>query len=135
MRGMLGTLIGRPVLEAVLGLAAWVRRRALGDLEGRHHQFRTNPIDVVEGAGAERWLSLPDVRRTVPDLPGTPSLRHMHPQGVRRADASGPDRVEARTLVALLDKAQDLRTRKFVTWLRREVIFPAERRASMRGRR
>ncbi|MBK1689232.1 hypothetical protein [Rubrivivax gelatinosus] len=125
--------VGSLVLEAVGWLVDRLRAFAWRDLEGRHHEFRHVPIDIVEGNGAERWLRLDHVRRVVPDLPLFPSLRHRHPRGLRRDDDGGVERIEARTLRRELTQAQALRTRRFLVWLDRVVIDPAERRERMRS--
>jgi hypothetical protein len=125
--------IGGLVLEAVGWLVDRLRAFAWRDLEGRHHEFRHIPIDIVEGNGAERWLRLDHVRRVVPELPLFPSLRHRHPRGLRRDVDGGVERIEARTLRRELTQAQALRTRRFLVWLDRVVIDPAERRERMRS--
>jgi hypothetical protein len=125
--------IGGLVLEAVGWLVDRLRAFAWRDLEGRHHEFRHIPIDIVEGNGAERWLRLDHVRRVVPELPPFPSLRHRHPRGLRRDADGGVERIEARTLRRELTQAQALRTRRFLVWLDRVVIDPAERRERMRS--
>ncbi|MDN3920599.1 hypothetical protein [Roseateles violae] len=135
---LFGNLIGRPVVEACAWLYGKLRELAYADVEGRHYQFRGNPIDTIEGAGSERWLLLSDVRRTVADLPSFASLRHMYPQGLRVEGASPKEqqqRIEAKTLIAVLAKGQDLRTRRFIVWLRQDVVFPAERKAELRRTR
>lgn len=125
--------IGGLVLEAVGWLVDRLRAQAWRDLEGRHHEFRHIPIDIVEGEGAERWLRVDHVRRVVPDLPVFASLRHRHPRGLRRDEDGGVERIEARTLRRELTQAQALRTRRFLIWLDRVVIDPAERRERMRS--
>lgn len=125
--------VGAVVIEAVLWIYERLRAFAWRDLEGRHHEFRHIPIGIVEGDGAERWLRLDHVRRVVPDLPVFASLRHRHPRGLRRDDDGGVERIEARTLRQELTQAQALRTRRFLIWLDRVVIDPAERRERMRS--
>jgi hypothetical protein len=124
--------LGRPVLEGFLWLVERLRRRAYADVEGRYYQFSGNPIDIVEEADGARWLALAQVRRTVDGLPPFASLQRLDAGGVRRGD-DGRERIEARTLVQVLAKAQALPTRRFVVWLEREVIFPAQRKARRGG--
>jgi hypothetical protein len=124
-------LLGAAVIEAVLWVWGKMREHAWRDLAGRHHEFRQIPIDIVEGDGAERWLRLDHVRRVVPELPAFPSLRHRHPRGLRRDEDDEVERIEAHTLRTEITRAQDLRTRRFIVWLDRVVIDPAERRQRM----
>ena len=132
MRGWFGHALGKPVIEAVLWIYRKLRERAYRDVEGRYYQYKTNPIDIVEGPQSERWLLVPNVRRSITGLPEFAVLQRLYPSGVRRDQSSRSERIEARTLVRLLDKAQDMQTRRFVVWLRREVIFPSDRKAVMK---
>ena len=131
MRNVRGLWLGKIVVEAVAWMVGKIRELAYADLQGRYHQFKGVPIDMVDGERSERWLSLTDVRRVVKHLPSCASLRHAHPRGVRCGDGPSSERIEARTLVSLLAKAHDPRTRRFLFWLEREVIFPAEKKVSM----
>ncbi len=130
MRYLLGRLLGAPVIEAVLWLWRQLRAQAYADTDGRHYQYRTNPIDIVEVASGERWLRVGDVRRTVAGLPEFRRLRVLCPAGTRSEGwRSAEERIEARALAALLRKAQDEQTLRFLRWLEREVIFPADKKA------
>jgi hypothetical protein len=134
MRDFFSRLVGGPILDAVAWLVRKIRERAYADVEGRHYQYKTNPIDIVEGPASERWLLLPNVRRSVSGLPEFRSLLRHYPCGVRQDEGSRSERIEVRSLAELLAKAQDMRTRRFRIWLEREVIFPANKKASTEQR-
>ena len=131
MRNHFARLVGGPILEAVLWIVRELRALAYADVEGRYYQFKSNPIDILEGPGAERWLSLTSVRRSITGLPAFGVLQRLYPAGVRRGESDRIERIEARALASLLAKAQDLHTRRFLRWLEREVVFPADRKAAM----
>ena len=130
MRNLIARLLGRPVLEALIWIFGKLRELAYRDIQGRHYQYKTNPIDIIEGPGAERWLSLSNVRRSINDIPEFGVLQRLHPDAVHRELDQRTERIEARALYGVLAKAQDLRTRRFVLWLQRVVIFPADKKAS-----
>lgn len=130
MRYLLSRLIDAPVIAMCLWLWQRMREHADADTDGRHYQYRTNPIDIVEVASGERWLRVGDVRRTVAGLPEFRRLQALCPGGTRSAGRSrAEERIEARALVGLLRQAQDEQTLRFVRWLEREVIFPADKKA------
>lgn len=130
MRRWLARSLGATVIHAVLWLFSRLRERAYADTEGRHYQYRRNPIDIVEAASGERWLRVGDVRRTVAGLPDFRRLRVLCPGGTRaEGRGSAGERIEARALAGLLRRAQDEQTLRFLRWLEREVIFPADKKA------
>lgn len=130
MKSWLALGIGAPVIEAALWLYRLVRQRAYADVEGRHYQYKTNPIDILEVASGERWLRVSDVRRTVAALPDFRRLRAVCPDGTRaEGRGAATERIEARALAGLLRQAQDADTLRFLRWLERDVIFPADKKA------
>ena len=135
LRDTIGRLIGAPLIEAALWVVGMIRERAYADVEGRYYQYKGNPIDITDGEGGERWLSVEHVRRSVAELPTFETLNRLYPRGVRSDGGRGGGRIEARSLADLLAKAQNYGTRRFLLWVRREVIFPAERKKSVRQAR
>lgn len=131
MRETIARLIGKPIFDAVAWMFRKLRELAYADVEGRYYQYKTNPIDIVEGPGAERWLSLRNVRRSIKELPEFGTLKRLCPDGVRRESGQHPERIEARSLEALLVKAQNFQTRRFLQWLQRVVIYPADKNESV----
>lgn len=129
-KDMLGRLLGAPVIHAFGWIYDQLRERAYADLAGRHYQYKTNPIDIADGSGGARWLSVADVRRTIKGLPRFELLCRTCPDGVRVDDRGGFEQIEARALWALLAKAQDDETLRFRHWLQRQVIFPAQTQAA-----
>jgi len=131
LRNTIGRLIGAPLIEAALWVVGMIRVRAYADVEGRYYQYKGNPIDITDGEGCERWLSVAHVRISVAELPKFETLKRLYPRGVRSDGGRGGERIEARSLADLLAKAQNYGTRRFLLWVQREVIFPAERKKFM----
>lgn len=123
--------LGGSVLDLVIWVFARFQDAAWAKVEGRCHQFRGNPIDIHEEAGGLRWLSLRDLRRTLPQLPHGASLRHRFPSRLHSLGDPEEPRIEASALEELYAKASALDTRRFLAWLRRDVIFPARRKAQI----
>jgi hypothetical protein len=132
LRDTIGRLIGAPLINAALWVVGMIRERSYADVEGRYFQYKGNPIDITDGESGERWLSVTHVRMSVAELPKFETLNRLYPQGVRSDGGRGGERIEARSLADLLAKAQNYSTRRFLLWVQREVIFPAERKESMR---
>ena len=103
------------------------------DVEGRYFEYKGNPIDIVEGIGSERWLSLPNVRKTLTELPRYATLNRLYPKATRLDGKLSAEFIESLAIVDFLKKSQDQRSIRFLRWLQREVIFPAEKREASHG--
>ena len=122
--------LGGLVIDCVVWMYRCTRAAAYADVEGRYYAYKSNPIDIVEEPDGARWLSLDDVRRTVTGLPRYRLLLAIYPLGLRTDGRWPRRRIEARTLCTVLLKAQHAGTIRFLRWLEREVILPADNRAA-----
>jgi predicted nucleic acid-binding protein len=121
--------LGALVIAAVEWVVTRLRERAYARISGRYYAFRGTPIDVHEEATGARWLAVEDLRRTLPGLPRDALLRQLYRQRVREDGKPRRLRIEASALEELLQKAQDQASIRFLQWLRRTVIFPAQNKA------
>lgn len=132
MRSEIGALIGSPVTALIGRIYAAVRRLAYAyaDVEGRYFEYKGNPIEVLEGPGSERWLSIANVRRILPHLPRYPLLQRIYPGRTKTEGAFASEYIESLALVDLMQRSRDAGAIRFLRWLEREVIFPAEKKAA-----
>lgn len=128
MRTLWGNLIGAPVIALVSWIYRTMRNLVYADVEGRYFEYKGNPINIIEGNGSERWLSFSDIRRTLTDLPRYATFQKIYPNGTRIDSAPATQWVESLALVDFLRKSQDPTTIRFLRWLQREVVFPAEKK-------
>lgn len=125
---------GAWVIEAVLWVVDKIRLAAYAPVLGRYYEYRGNPIDIHEEDSGRRWISLRDLRRSLPALAPTSRLQALYPEQVLETGAPREMRVEARALEQHLLKAQDPAAIRFLRWMQRDVIFPAQKKArSARG--
>lgn len=125
--------IGALVIDGVLWTVGWLRELAYAKVAGRYYEYKGNPIDIHEEPSGARWLSVKDVRRTLPQLPRDALLLRLFPRQLERQGDPEELRIEAAALEELLLKAQDDRSIRFLRWLQRDVMFPAKRKAARRG--
>jgi hypothetical protein len=128
IRDYISLSIGKPVVELVSWIYRTMRASVYADVQGRYFAYQGSSIDIVQGLGSERWLSLADVRKTLPNLPRYSTLHTLHPYRTRSDGAPSTEYIESLALVDLLKASQDIKSIKFLRWLRREVIFPAEQK-------
>ncbi len=121
--------LGGLVIDAVLWVVEKIRDAAYAPVMGRYYEHKGNPIDIDEEDSGCRWLSIDDVRRSLPDLVSTPTLQTLYPTQVIKSGKPCVLRIEAQTLAQHLSRAQDDQTIRFCRWLQREVIFPAKNKA------
>jgi hypothetical protein len=124
------TVLGRVVYGAFAWVFSKMRAAAYADIEGRYYEFKGNPIDIHEEPNGERWLSLRDLRRTLSDLPRDPVLKRVCASRLREIGQPRELRIEARAVESLLIRAQDAATIRFLRWLQRDVIHPAQVKAT-----
>lgn len=128
-RGVSG--LGWLVLEGTIGLYNFIRRLAYAEVQGRYFEYQGNPIDILEGVGSERWLSLSDIRRTLSGLPRYAMFQKLYPEATKTEGSRPKEFIESLALVDYLKNAQDQNSLKFLHWLQREVVFPAEKRNAL----
>ena len=121
-------MIGATVIAFVYWIYRTLRSLAYANVEGRYFEYKGNPIDIVEGNGSERWLSLSNVKRTLTDLPRYATFQKLYPKATRTEGALYTEFVESLALVDFLKKSQEQNTIRFLRWLEREIVFPAEKR-------
>ena len=127
-------VFGALVIEAVLWVVDKIRQAAYAPVLGRYYEYRGNPIDIHEEASGQRWISLRDLRRSLPDLAPTSRLQALYPEQVLETGAPREMRIEARALERHLLEAQDPAAIRYLRWMQRDVIFPAQKKArSARG--
>ena len=125
--------IGALVIDGVLWIVGRLRELAYAKVAGRYYEYKGNPIDIHEEQSGARWLSVRDVRRTLPQLPRDALLQRLFPQQLALQGDPEELRIEAAALEALLSKAQDERSIRFLRWLQRNVMFPATTKAARRS--
>jgi len=75
-----------------------------------------------------RWLSIVDVRRSVPGLPALAVLRRLEPAACADPGPHAPEgRIASEALARVLAKATDAQTAHFLQWMERDVSGPARR--------
>lgn len=130
----IGLLMAAPVLAllstyAVLKLLgesyALVRTLAYRKLEGHHFAFKGSSLDICEDVEGGRWLKVADVRKIVEDLPADRTLARTMPEGLAYLEPKKTLRVSAIALERYLQRSTAAKSIRFLTWLRREVIFPS----------
>jgi hypothetical protein len=126
----IGNVIGTPVIELAIWIYSATRRLAYAKFEGRYFEYKGNPIDIVAGAAGECWLSISDVRRTIIGLPRYSVLNRLYPKGTRISGSFSIEYIEALSLVDFLKKSHDQRSIRFLRWIQREVVFPAQKWAT-----
>ena len=130
MRTLFARIFGAPLIALVSWIVRRIREQVYADVEGRYYQFKTNPIDIVEGEGSARWLSVSDVQRTIKNLPSYKRLSNLLPDSTMIDADQQIERVESKALAAFLRKAHNPESIRFLRWLERVVILPAEKKAS-----
>jgi hypothetical protein len=88
-----------------------------GRLEYLGHRIR-----FVEDDGGLTWLCIADLRLVVSGFPTERTLAHLYPDACRPAVGAEPAWLSAQATVAVLTRAQDLHTIKFVAWIKREIL-------------
>jgi hypothetical protein len=120
------------LLSLIAAVPRVLRDFVYRDVEGFHHAWRGFTLPVWIDDDGLPWLALTELRRKLPQLPRSATLRRVLPGGLRDGPNRWGESARADDLLALLARAQDPDTRAFCRWLDREVLFPARRGAQMR---
>lgn len=134
--GPFGLVFGMPVLalcaiplvDMTTGFPRLAARLALRRYEGRYYAFRDRHIDIDIDPTATCWVSTADARKIVPALPADAVLARLQPGQAKETGDPRLWRVTPEALAAVLAKASDPETTKFLQWLDSEVAQPARKR-------
>lgn len=122
---VLAVLSTYAVIKLVGGSYALVRTLAYRKLEGHHFAFKGSSLDICEDIEGGRWLKVDDVRKVIEDLPSNRTLARTMPEGLAYLEPKKTLRVSAIALERYLQRSTAAKSIRFLTWLRREVIFPS----------
>jgi hypothetical protein len=134
--GPIGLVFGMPVLavfavplvDILAGYPRFVSRIVMRKVEGRYFEYRGMSLDIDIDADAACWISIADVRKLVPALPGDPVLRRLYPGQVKESGDPRQWRITVQALTLFLARSTDSDLTKFATWLDKDVALPARNR-------
>ena len=124
---VLSLAFARPIVDLAIDAYRSLRALAYRDIEGRQFSYRGTLIDVAEDDHRYRWLLLRDVRKVLPSLPRDDSIRRMLAQDVKTFGSESYPRIREDALFAYLDKATNLESVKFRSWVEKSVVYPSRR--------
>ena len=117
-----------PLLES-FNLIPWLGRwLAFRKFEGRYYAYRGRHVDIDIDAKAVCWINTADARKILPSLPADAVLARLQPGLVKEAGDPLAWRITPEALAAVLAKATDPETAKFLQWLEGEVASPARKK-------
>jgi hypothetical protein len=114
--------LARPLIDTLWFAYDQTRALAIESAMAGRLEYLGHRIRFVEDDGGLTWLCIDDLRRVVPAFPTERTLVHLYPDACRPAAGAEPAYLSAQATVAVLTRAQDLHTIKFVAWIKREIL-------------
>jgi hypothetical protein len=125
--------LARPILDLMGESHRVVKTLAFADVQGQHYVHRGNVLDIAEDERHQRWVSVRDVRKVLPDFPRDALLKQQYAPDCRDDGGRAGLRLRAEALLRYLEKSGEPAALKFRVWLEREVVRPAMKRRERLG--
>jgi hypothetical protein len=106
---------------------SWMSREPLGKWEGTYYAFNDVQIRIFEDDG-RLWFVVGDVMYAIGMKKLPDSFRAVHPRDVRVVPGTRLKSLDPAGLERLLGKRNEHEAIRFLTWMRREVVKPWERK-------
>jgi hypothetical protein len=126
-------LFKRIIVDLLAEMGWQMRRAVLEPLSGKHYEFQSFQLQVVEDDDHCRWIPTEKVREIVGQLISDEALAQLFPCGHQRIGQAQKGYLRDDALLAYLAGAHSSQAIKFKNWIERNIAFPARKMRERKG--